>query len=123
MSTTPLLFSTPKCYLRIWEPRTLLTILGLIWTIILCFQIQEIEIETAPGKRTEKELETLLLCCRQRRTNGYQHVDIKDFSQWLDLINFTLLSKDAHQDNPKNAFDSFLIQKTLICRSRTRSAC
>jgi len=65
----------------------------------------------------------LLLCCRQRRTNGYQHVDIKDFSQWLDLINFTLLSKDAHQDNPKNAFDSFLIQKTLICRSRTRSAC
>ena len=82
MSTTPLLFSTPKCYLRIWEPRTLLTILGLIWIIILCFQIQEIEIETASGKRTEKKSEILLLWC-QRRTSGYQHVDIKYFSQSL----------------------------------------
>ena len=101
-------------------------ILGLIWTIILRFQIQEIEIdvdddETASGKTTEKKSakEALLLWC-QRRTNGYQHVDIKDFSQsWQnglgfnalihhhrpDLINFTRLNKDAHLDNLRNAFD------------------
>merc|ERR1719410_2377054 len=101
-------------------------ILGLIWTIILRFQIQEIEIdvdddETASGKKTEKKSakEALLLWC-QRRTNGYQHVDIKDFSQsWQnglgfnalihhhrpDLINFTRLNKDAHLDNLRNAFD------------------
>ena len=100
--------------------------LGLIWTIILRFQIQEIEIdvdddETASGKTTEKKSakEALLLWC-QRRTNGYQHVDIKDFSQsWQnglgfnalihhhrpDLINFTRLNKDAHLDNLRNAFD------------------
>ena len=51
-------------------------ILGLIWTIILRFQIQEIEIdvdddESAGGKTTEKKSakEALLLWC-QRRTNG-----------------------------------------------------
>ena len=100
--------------------------LGLIWTIIVRFQIQEIEIdvdddETASGKTTEKmsAKEALLLWC-QRRTNGYQHVDIKDFSlSWQnglgfnflihhyrpDLINFTKLNEDAHLDNLRNAFD------------------
>ena len=56
--------------------------LDLIGTITLRFQIQEIEIETASGKRTEKKSEILLLWC-QRRTSGYQHVDIKYFSQSL----------------------------------------
>ena len=103
-------------------------ILGLIWTIILRFQIQEIEIdvddpddENASGKKTEKKSakEALLLWC-QRRTNGYQHVDIRDFSQsWQnglgfnalihhhrpDLINFAKLDKDAHLDNLRSAFE------------------
>ena len=83
----------------------------------------------------------MLLWC-QRRTNVYQHVDIKDFLQsWQnglgfnaliyhhrpDLINFTRLNKDAHLDNLRNAFDvashSYLIQRTLMCQSRTRSPC
>ena len=52
-------------------------ILGLIWTIILRFQIQEIEIdvdedETSSSKSSEKKSakDALLLWC-QRKTNGY----------------------------------------------------
>ena len=84
------------------------------------FASQE-DLETASGKTTEKmsAKEALLLWC-QRRTNGYQHVDIKDFSlSWQnglgfnflihhyrpDLINFTKLNEDAHLDNLRNAFD------------------
>ena len=84
------------------------------------FASQE-DLETASGKTTEKmsTKEALLLWC-QRRTNGYQHVDIKDFSlSWQnglgfnflihhyrpDLINFTKLNEDAHLDNLRNAFD------------------
>merc|ERR1719410_2824003 len=101
-------------------------ILGLIWTIILRFQIQEIEIDVdddenkSSEKKSAKDAKEALLLWCQRRTNGYQHVDIKDFSQsWQnglgfnalihhhrpDLINFTRLNKDAHLDNLRNAFD------------------
>ena len=54
-------------------------ILGLIWTIILRFQIQEIEIDVNEdedeNKSTEKKSakEALLLWC-QRKTNGYKCV-------------------------------------------------
>merc|ERR550532_1304331 len=101
-------------------------ILGLIWTIILRFQIQEIEIdvnededETKKGTEKKSAKEALLLWC-QRKTNGYQNVGISDFSSsWQsglgfnalihshrpDLINFGRLDKDDHLGNLKNAFD------------------
>lgn len=99
-------------------------ILGLIWTIILRFQIQEIEInvdeddERAGGvKKSAKD--ALLLWC-QRRTQGYPHVEINNFtSSWSsgmgfnalihhhrpDLINFESLRPDDSLNNLRNAFD------------------
>jgi spectrin beta len=99
-------------------------ILGLIWTIILRFQIQEIEInldeeDEREGSVKKSAKEALLLWC-QRKTNGYQHVKIDNFStSWQsgmgfnalihhhrpDLINFTGLRPDDHLENLRNAFD------------------
>jgi len=98
-------------------------ILGLIWTIILRFQIQEIEIDvdedddTSTSKKSAKE--ALLLWC-QRKTNGYKNVAIRDFSSsWQsglgfnalihshrpDLVNFNNLDKDDNLGNLRSAFD------------------
>merc|ERR1719410_2219998 len=100
-------------------------ILGLIWTIILRFQIQEIEIDVDEDESSSKSSEkksakdALLLWC-QRKTNGYPNVAIADFSSsWQsglgfnalihshrpDLIQFNRLNKDDHLGNLKNAFD------------------
>lgn len=99
-------------------------ILGLIWTIILRFQIQEIEInvdeeDEREGSVKKSAKEALLLWC-QRKTNGYQNVDIQNFSSsWQtglgfnalihhhrpDLINFNSLRPDDHLQNLRNAFD------------------
>jgi len=57
-------------------------ILGLIWTIILRFQIQEIEIDVDEDNETSEKKsakDALLLWC-QRKTNGYQGVQIHDFT-------------------------------------------
>lgn len=57
-------------------------ILGLIWTIILRFQIQEIEIDVdEDNESSEKKSakDALLLWC-QRKTNGYNGVAIHDFT-------------------------------------------
>ncbi|XP_055716448.1 spectrin alpha chain, non-erythrocytic 1 isoform X3 [Phlebotomus papatasi] len=97
-------------------------ILGLIWTIILRFQIQEIEIDVdeendSSEKRSAKD--ALLLWC-QRKTHGYQGVHIQDFTgSWRsgmgfnalihshrpDLFDYSSLTPGRHIENLNHAFD------------------
>ncbi|RVE46092.1 hypothetical protein evm_009256 [Chilo suppressalis] len=69
-------------------------ILGLIWTIILRFQIQEIEIDVdEENESSEKKSakDALLLWC-QRKTSGYHGVHIHNFTDsWRSGLGFNAL--------------------------------
>lgn len=93
--------------------------LGLIWTIILRFQIQDITIEEVDNKETKSAKDALLLWC-QMKTAGYQNVNVRNFTtSWRDglafnaiihkhrpdLIQFDKLTKNNAMHNLNNAFD------------------
>lgn len=93
--------------------------LGLIWTIILRFQIQDITFEDADNQETRSAKEALLLWC-QMKTAGYKNVNVRNFTtSWrdglafnalihkhrADLINYEGLQKSNALYNLKSAFE------------------
>ncbi|XP_049795155.1 spectrin beta chain isoform X2 [Schistocerca nitens] len=93
--------------------------LGLIWTIILRFQIQDITIEETDNQETKSAKDALLLWC-QMKTAGYHNVNVRNFTtSWRDglafnaiihkhrpdLIQFEKLSKSNAMYNLNNAFN------------------
>ncbi|XP_076013659.1 spectrin beta chain, erythrocytic [Genypterus blacodes] len=96
-------------------------ILGLIWTIILRFQIQDIIVETgqADQKQTRSAKDALLLWC-QMKTAGYPNVNITNFTtSWKDgmafnalihkhrpdLVDYSTLKRSNPTHNLQNAFN------------------
>jgi actinin alpha len=88
-------------------------VLGMVWTIILRFQIQDISIEELSAK------EGLLLWC-QRKTEGYNHVKVSNFHTSFqdglafcalihrhrpDLLDFSTLDPADKAGNLQLAFD------------------
>ncbi|VDN21104.1 unnamed protein product [Gongylonema pulchrum] len=95
-------------------------ILGLIWTIILRFQIDTISIPMDEESGERKHAKDALLLWCQRKTAGYANVKIENFTtSWRnglafnalihahrpDLINYESLSAQDSIGNLNNAFD------------------
>jgi spectrin beta len=112
--------------------------LGLIWTIILRFQIQDITIEEVDNKETKSAKDALLLWC-QMKTAGYQNVNVRNFTtSWRDglafsalihkhrpdLIQYDRLSKSNPLYNLENAFtvaeQNFGIVKLLDSEGKSK---
>ncbi|XP_054482562.1 spectrin family protein isoform X3 [Anoplopoma fimbria] len=71
--------------------------LGLIWTIILRFQIQDISVATEDNKEKKSAKDALLLWC-QMKTAGYPNVNIHNFTtSWRDGLAFSAI---VHKHRP-----------------------
>ncbi|CAF0724846.1 unnamed protein product [Rotaria sp. Silwood1] len=95
-------------------------ILGLIWTIILRFQIQDITIEEYESTETKSAKDALLLWC-QMKTADYPNINVRNFTtSWKDglafcglihkhrpdlIPQFKTLTKDNPNHNLQLAFD------------------
>ncbi|XP_076250387.1 spectrin beta chain, non-erythrocytic 5 kst isoform X4 [Rhynchophorus ferrugineus] len=96
--------------------------LGLIWTIILRFQIQNIEVALDEENESseKKSAKDALLLWAQRKTHGYPGVEIRDFSvSWRtglgfnalihahrpDLFDYNNLIGNKNVDNLNHAFN------------------
>uniref|UniRef100_A0A915MDZ1 Calponin-homology (CH) domain-containing protein n=1 Tax=Meloidogyne javanica TaxID=6303 RepID=A0A915MDZ1_MELJA len=91
-------------------------ILGLIWTIILRFTIENIEIEAKESGERKHAKEALLLWC-QRKTAGYPNVRIDNFSSsWRSGLAFCALIHSHHPELIN--FDGLNTQDPL-CRELT----
>ncbi|PAA48124.1 hypothetical protein BOX15_Mlig013263g7 [Macrostomum lignano] len=94
--------------------------LGLLWTVILRFQIQDVVVDRPDGAMTEtrQAKDALLLWC-QMKTAGYNNVNVRNFTtSWRDglafnalihkhrpdLIDYNTLSKAQPVENLQNAF-------------------
>jgi len=95
-------------------------ILGLIWTIILRFQIQDITVEIEGDTREKRSAKDALLLWCQMKTADYPNVNVNNFtSSWRDglafnaiihkhrpdLIDFESLKKSSPMENLNNAFN------------------
>ena len=67
-------------------------ILGLIWTVILRFQIQDIIIDTEDSKERRSAKDALLLWC-QMKTRGYPGVEVRNFHgpSWANGLAFNAI--------------------------------